>query len=312
MSSIAAAFKRNESRALALVMGAVSVAIIVGGPAVAVVRELSKPPEMTAAERRANREAAMPPLDLTLVARGKRLYEASCIACHGADARGVPNLGRDLVQGQLARTLSDQEMIAMVVRGRFPGDAGFKGPVPMPPKGGRDDFSNADIGAVVAYVRALQVPSRVPTGDLPEVFVSVLDSPVDDPAATTVSVDPQAAPEAVITGTPPPAAPTETVAFDPEVLKRGKRVYASCIACHGRDGTGVKGMGADLVASEFVRGKTDVELRDFIKTGRQPGAPDSKLNLAMPPKGGNPALKDNQLDDVVVYLRSIQQAAGTK
>jgi disulfide bond formation protein DsbB len=299
MSPIETRAKRSESPVLAAVMLAIAGAIIVGGPIVAVVREVAKPPELTVAERRAQRESAMPPLDLMLVARGKRLYEASCIACHAADARGVPNLGRDLVQGQLARSLSDQEMIAMVVRGRFPGDAGFKGPVPMPPKGGRDDFSDADIHAVVAYVRALQVPSRIPTGELPEVHIALLDGPVDETTASQ---------------TAPPTAPvstTEPVAFDPEVIKRGKRVYASCIACHGRDGTGVKGIGADLIHSNFVRESDDASLRDFIKTGRQPGAPGSVMNMNMPPKGGNPALKDTQLDDVIVYLRSLQQAAGS-
>jgi mono/diheme cytochrome c family protein len=291
--------KQSESLVLAAVMLAIAGAIIVGGPIVAVAREVAKPPELTVAERRAQRESAMPPLDLMLVARGKRLYEASCIACHAADARGVPNLGRDLVHGQLARSLSDQEMIAMVVRGRFPGDAGFKGPVPMPPKGGRDDFSDADIHAVVAYVRALQVPSRIPAGELPEVHIALLDGPIDETTASQ---------------TAPPTAPvstTEPVAFDPEVIKRGKRVYASCIACHARDGTGVKGIGADLVHSSFVRDSEDDSLRDFIKTGRQPGAPGSVMNMNMPPKGGNPALKDTQLDDVIVYLRSLQQAAGS-
>lgn len=307
MSSIETRAKRSESPVLAAVMLAIAGAIIVGGPIVAVVREVAKPPEQTVADRRAQREAAMPPLDLMLVARGKRLYEASCIACHAADARGVPNLGRDLVHGQLARSLSDQEMIAMVVRGRFPGDAGFKGPVPMPPKGGRDDFSDADIHAVVAYVRALQVPSRVPAGELPEVHIALLDGPIDEahaaPAASTQAVSPPAPAES--------KAAAQPAEFDPDVLKRGKRVYASCIACHGRDGTGVKGIGADLVHSSFVRDSDDASLRDFIKTGRQPGAPGSVMNMNMPPKGGNPALKDTQLDDVVVYLRSLQQAAGS-
>ena len=37
-----------------------------------------------------------------------------------------------------------------------------------------------------------------------------------------------------------------------------------------------------------------------------PTDPDTRLKLTMPPKGGNPALNDKQLADVVSYLRSLQ------
>ena len=86
----------------------------------------------------------------------------------------------------------------------------------------------------------------------------------------------------------------------------------SCIACHGRDAGGVKNMGKDLVNSPFVVQSPDDVLVDFIKKGRMPGDPGNTTNIAMPPKGGNPALKDDQIRDIVAYLRSLRQSARSE
>lgn len=291
--------------------------IILGGPSFVFWQQTTKPKALSIAEQRVAREAMLPPLDMQDVARGKRLYDASCIACHGQDLHGVPNLGRDLAAGRFTRDSSDSALLDMINRGRGPADPGFTGPVPMPPRGGRPDFSDADLRSILSYVRAVQVPGRINNRPIPEVHVELLDGPVGEalhaatpsPAPTPTAQSSAAAALAA----PPANSPAETsLVLDAEAIRRGKRVYASCIACHAKDGSGVKGMGADLTHSEFVAGSSNEKLRDFIKIGRQPGAPGSKLNLNMPPKGGNPALKDNQLDDVVIYLRSLQQSAASK
>lgn len=313
----------HESRlkvALLLILAAIP---IIGGPMYGVVRAIRQPAVQSPAEKRAALEAAMPKLDLMTVATGKRLYEASCVACHGVDGRGVPNLGRDLVNSRLARRIPDGELLQLIIHGRKPGDAGYVGPIPMPPRGGRDDFSDEHIAAVVSYVRALQVPSRVAEGAIPDVEVAVLDGvdePPVEPAAPVAPVAPTG--PVVAVATPAPAdtpgvaatddAAVEAVVFDADTLKRGKRVYNSCIACHGKNGAGIASTGADLIHSSFVRSSSNDALRDFIKSGRAPGAPGSVMNLNMPAKGGNPALKDNQIDDVVIYIRSLQQSADGK
>ena len=90
----------------------------------------------------------------------------------------------------------------------------------------------------------------------------------------------------------------------------GKQLFnMSCFVCHGPTGTGVPGLGANLKDSKFIAAKTDDALIAFIKTGRQPGDPNTVLNLTMPPKGGNPALDDNSLRDVVAFLRTLQAQA---
>jgi disulfide bond formation protein DsbB len=88
----------------------------------------------------------------------------------------------------------------------------------------------------------------------------------------------------------------------------GKEIFDSvCSACHGLDGKGVEGLGKDFTTSEFVAGKTDEELVEFIKVGRDPSDPLNTTGVAMPPKAGNPALTDEDLLNVVAFVRTLQQ-----
>jgi hypothetical protein len=56
----------------------------------------------------------------------------------------------------------------------------------------------------------------------------------------------------------------------------------------------------------MVRTDTDEELVEFIKLGRQPDHPDNTTGVAMPPKGGNPAISDADLYDIVAWIRTLQ------
>lgn len=81
----------------------------------------------------------------------------------------------------------------------------------------------------------------------------------------------------------------------------------TCSACHGPTGQGIQNLGKDLTVSEFVAGQTDPDLIAFIKVGRDPSDPLNTTGIAMPPKGGNPALNDNDLLNLVAYLRTIHK-----
>lgn len=81
----------------------------------------------------------------------------------------------------------------------------------------------------------------------------------------------------------------------------------TCSACHGPTGEGVVGLGKNMTTSEFIAGKTDTELVDFIKVGRDPSDPLNTTGVAMPPKGGNPALDEEDLFDIVAYIRTIHK-----
>jgi mono/diheme cytochrome c family protein len=80
----------------------------------------------------------------------------------------------------------------------------------------------------------------------------------------------------------------------------------SCLSCHGQSFEGVKNLGPALVSNSFIRNHTDDELIDFIEEGRPKDAQDNETGLAMPPYGGNPRLTDEDLADIVLFLRTMQ------
>lgn len=82
---------------------------------------------------------------------------------------------------------------------------------------------------------------------------------------------------------------------------------ATCAACHGADATGVSGLGPSLVNNEFANGLSDAELAAFIIQGRAADNPDNQTGIAMPARGGNPSLSDADVDDIVAYLRSLDE-----
>jgi mono/diheme cytochrome c family protein len=101
------------------------------------------------------------------------------------------------------------------------------------------------------------------------------------------------------------SAPEHPILGDPAA---GETLFTgTCSACHGPAGEGISGLGKDLTASPFVTDKDDQELVDFIKVGRDPGDPLNTTGIGMPPKGGNPTLDDEDLQNIISYLRTIQK-----
>jgi disulfide bond formation protein DsbB len=87
---------------------------------------------------------------------------------------------------------------------------------------------------------------------------------------------------------------------------KGKTVFAgTCSACHGPEGKGIPSLGKDFTTSTFVKGMTDDQFLAFLKTGRPASDPLNTTKVDMPPKGGNPALTDQDLYDVIAFIRTI-------
>lgn len=96
-------------------------------------------------------------------------------------------------------------------------------------------------------------------------------------------------------------------AFQPDIAKGKQLFLQSCASCHGPDAKGLPNLGKDLTTSEFVKSKTDQELLAFIKVGRSVTDPLNTTGVAMPPKGGNPALSDEDILNIIAYLRTLQK-----
>lgn len=93
---------------------------------------------------------------------GAEHYKSSCSACHGADARGIPNIGKDLVNGEFCRSQTDDQLVAFIKVGRDAGDPANTTKVAMPPKGGNPSLSESDLRSIVAHVRTLQTQTPRP------------------------------------------------------------------------------------------------------------------------------------------------------
>ena len=105
--------------------------------------------------------------------------------------------------------------------------------------------------------------------------------------------------------TPPPPTATPTSAGD---IANGQQKFGStCASCHGTDAKGMPSLGKDLTVSEFVKDKSDAEMVAFLLVGRPASDPLNTVGVDMPPKGGNPALTEKDLLDIVGYVRSLQQ-----
>lgn len=93
-------------------------------------------------------------------------------------------------------------------------------------------------------------------------------------------------------------------AGDPQA---GATVYSgNCAACHASDLSGIDGLGVMLAPNEFVASMSEDDLAAFIIVGRAADDPDNMGGIAMPARGGNPSLSDQDIQDVAAYLKAQQ------
>ena len=87
-----------------------------------------------------------------MVTAGEAIFKGpgTCFACHGMDAKGIPNLGADLTDDVWTHADGTYESIIATINS---GAQGASGAV-MPPKGG-PNLSDDQVKAVAAYVWSL-------------------------------------------------------------------------------------------------------------------------------------------------------------
>ena len=85
----------------------------------------------------------------------------------------------------------------------------------------------------------------------------------------------------------------------------GETAFVTCTACHGPTGEGIEGLGKPMPGSAFIASLSDSELVDFVKAGRSTSDPANTTGVDMPVKGGNPALSDQDLYDIVAFIRTL-------
>jgi len=93
------------------------------------------------------------------------------------------------------------------------------------------------------------------------------------------------------------AADDDAVSGNPD---NGQQVYeGTCIYCHGGNGKGEIPGVPDFTKKNGPLSESDADLFDHIANGFE----SKGSQMAMPARGGNPALTDAEIRDVLAYLR---------
>ncbi len=92
-----------------------------------------------------------------------------------------------------------------------------------------------------------------------------------------------------------------------EMVAQGKDIYAGaglCFVCHGADGSGLSGLGADLTDDEWIHSDGSYEgIAETVMTGVD--ASKATTGTAMAAKGGS-GITDDQVKAVAAYVYTLR------
>ena len=243
----------------------------------------------------------------TAARSGKEVFDAVCTACHTAGVAGAPKITDKAAWEPRVKSGLDSML-----------NSAMNGKGAMPPRGGNPAVTDEELKATILYMtkqagfnlggdvaKAAPAP-KTAAEPKKEAAAPKEEKKAEAPKEETVAKKP--APAAAPEATPEPSAPKEpqqpeaaaapAVAEAPAApaadLEKGKKVYSGvCFACHA---TGVAG-------SPKLGDKAAWAPR--IATGK-----DALYNTAlhgkgaMPPKGGNMSLSDDDVKAAVDYMVS--------
>lgn len=149
----------------------------------------------------------------------------------------------------------------------------------------RSPLEKGDAGWAIATTH-MRVRANI-SGDVARDIIAFLQA----------SNDQQAPAAQVPAKTGPMAVATPASNLKPGDPEHGAQVFdETCVACHGADGKGAID-GVPPLSGPLTK-PDEVLLRHMIEGFQSPGSP-----MPMPARGGNPDLTDQDINDVLAYLR---------
>lgn len=216
------------------------------------------------------------------VKQGQTLFSSTCFACHGFDARGIPGLGKNLVESTFVHDMSDADLLAFIIEGRAVTDPLNTTGVAMPARGGNPSLTDDQMLAIIAYIRSLQVGQ--------EFAAAPTSAPVESASVVSTATPPAEPFTLPIAGmnlaTPMPTQPSTNAAGF---------YAAACATCHGANGEGAT---ASAVSDWTM---TDDEIFALLTT-RLPA--DGK-GMQHPLYGGALNLSAEQLHLLIDFLHTL-------
>jgi mono/diheme cytochrome c family protein len=260
-------------------------------------------------ERRMNRQIAVDvqavpiPTDTQAIERGRYLYASrGCAECHGADGAGrrfvdagsVRLAGPAIARGSVTQGYQVVDWVRTIRHGVKPDGR----PLRVMPSEDYNRFTDADVGAIVAYAQSLAPVS-------PRAAEIVLPLPAR--VLYGYGAVPEAA-EHIDRGAPPQAPVAEGVS-----IEHGKYVANLCLGCHGANLEGGKRPGTPPdwpPAARLVAGPGNVMADRYadagafvtmLKTGKRPDG----STIAVMPFETLRELSDTDARAMHLYLRSL-------
>jgi disulfide bond formation protein DsbB len=212
-----------------------------------------------------------------LAAQGQAIFQSTCTACHGLDGRGIPGLGKNLIESEFVHGLSDTDLLNFIKTGRDAFDPLNTTGIPMPPRGGNPAITDEELNAVIAFLR------------------SQSSTPANAQSAPTVAPASPAATAAAAAVLP------TTIPITPQPFSAEVAYNWSCAGCHGPDGSGIEPFGPGLQSSALLEDRA--ALLAFLTASKPPVNP--AVEYPHPAQGGYPVLTDEQLSQLVDYLYSL-------
>ncbi len=204
---------------------------------------------------------------------GEQIYKGACAACHDAGAAGAPKFGDQAAWASRIATGLDA-LVASATNGKGA----------MPAKGGSASLTDAEIKRAVTYMAnasGAKFAEAKAEETAPAAEAAPAPAPEAAPALQPAEVPAIAAP--AYAAAAPAAAPAGV---------DGKAVYnKACAACHAMGVAGAPKFGDKGQWSARIATGLDALVNSAVK-GKN----------AMPPKGGNPALKDEEIRAAVEVM----------
>lgn len=183
--------------------------------------------------------------DASAIAKGKDIFAANCMPCHGATAKG--GIGPNLTdQAWLYGSGKIEDITATVTDGTDKGMPTFA------------SLGAKKVGQVSAFVLSLAGTDTAVSSDKEETVAT--EEPAASPAPVAAPIDDKPVDVAALAG-------------DASAIADGKEIFAAnCMPCHGAEATG--GIGPNLIDAEWLYGSGSVEdITATVTDGTAKGMP---------------------------------------